>query len=179
MSRPARPSPSAVAPEPQPEGPACREDAGDEAQCHTLRPAGPDDLAGLLQLYTQLHDNPLPAIDRRIEAIWRRLCGDDNHLILLGMASDVIVASCTLVIIENLTHGQRPYALIENVVTGAAYCRRGYGGALLREACRRAEERGCYKVMLMTSAKDDATLRFYRAAGFGSEDKTAFVRWFA
>ena len=33
------------------------------------------------------------------------------------------------------------------------------------------------KVMLLTGHRDDATLNFYRGAGFNSEDKTAFIQW--
>lgn len=33
----------------------------------------------------------------------------------------------------------------------------------------------CYKVMLMTGRRDEATLRFYEAAGFSRNAKQAFV----
>ena len=49
--------------------------------------------------------------------------------------------------------------------------------ALLRRAAELARESGCYKVMLLTGRRDDATLNFYRGAGFNSEDKTAFIQW--
>jgi hypothetical protein len=34
---------------------------------------------------------------------------------------------------------------------------------------------GCYKVMLLTSRRDDATLRFYEAVGFDRNAKQGFV----
>ena len=40
-----------------------------------------------------------------------------------------------------------------------------------------AEEQGCYKIMLLTGAKDRPTLQFYGNAGYDSSDKTAFVQW--
>ena len=46
-------------------------------------------------------------------------------------------------------------------------------GLFLREIARRA---GCYKIMLMSGAKDEGTLSFYREAGFDSGEKTAFIR---
>ncbi len=32
-------------------------------------------------------------------------------------------------------------------------------------------------MMLLTGSKEDATLKFYRNAGYNSSDKTAFVQW--
>jgi GNAT superfamily N-acetyltransferase len=54
--------------------------------------------------------------------------------ILLGLYDDAVVATCTLIIIPNLTRGGVPYALIENVVTDARHRRRGYGKLILEAA---------------------------------------------
>ena len=79
---------------------------------------------------------------------------------------DQLVSSCTLTIIPNLTHGARPYGLIENVVTHAGYRRQGLGQAVLQHALGVAWEANCYEVMLLTGAKQPEVLRFYEAAGF-------------
>jgi GNAT superfamily N-acetyltransferase len=136
-----------------------------------------EDLPGLLSLYTHLNGNPLPVIDTRVEEIWRRIIGGDNHHILLGLIGGVPVTSCVLVVVENLTHTQRPYALIENVVTRADYRGRGYASRILAAAGDIAASGGCYKIMLMTGSKQESTLNFYRNAGYNCVDKTAFVRW--
>lgn len=143
-----------------------------------IREAVKSDLNGLLKLYTYLHDNPLPETDNRITKIWDKIIKDDNHHILLGFENDEPICSCVLVIIENLTQGQQPYALIENVITHPSYRKKGNGTAVLNAACRIAEENNCYKVMLLTGSKQDNTLNFYRKAGFNSEDKTAFIKWY-
>jgi hypothetical protein len=46
---------------------------------------------------------------------------------------------------------------------------------VLREALSFAWTQRCYKVMLMTSRKDETILKFYAAAGFDRHDKQAFV----
>jgi GNAT superfamily N-acetyltransferase len=76
-------------------------------------------------------------------------------------------------VIPNLTRGGKPYALIENVVTHAAYRGRGFGQAVLRAAVERAWAARCYKAMLMTGSKRASTLAFYEAAGF-EQSKTGF-----
>jgi len=76
-----------------------------------------------------------------------------------------------------LTRGVRPYALIENVVTHPAYRGKGLATRCLQFARETAERENCYKIMLLTGAKDEKTLEFYRRAGFNSSDKTAFILW--
>ena len=87
------------------------------------------------------------------------------------------MSSCVCVVVPNLTRDLRPYALIENVVTHPDWRNRGLASACLAAARDIARENQCYKIMLLTGAKDEKTLDFYRRAGFNSSDKTAFIQW--
>ena len=51
----------------------------------------------------------------------------------------------------------------------------GYGKAVLAEALSVAWSQGCYKVMLLTGRKEEATFQFYASAGFNPHDKQAFI----
>jgi len=143
----------------------------------TIREADENDLKSLLALYTQLHDNAMPQNDSELSALWGSILQDEKQHILIAVENGRIVSSCVLVIIPNLTHGQRPYALIENVITDEAHRNRGIATACLNAAREIALQHRCYKIMLMTGSKKDSTLRFYRKAGYNSEDKTAFIQW--
>jgi GNAT superfamily N-acetyltransferase len=139
----------------------------------SIRAALPSDLEGLLNLYPHLNPSD-ELISRdlapsRLDAI-NQLPGS---AVLLGLLGDDLVASCTLIVIPNLTNGGKPYALIENVVTDARHRGQGYGTRLLRAAVAAAWEAGCYKVMLMTGSKQPSTLKFYENAGF-EQTKTGF-----
>lgn len=101
---------------------------------------------------------------------------DECYHLLVGEVDEGVVSSVTLVVIPNLTHGIKPYAIIENVVTHKNFRNRGYAGALLHHACKIAEEMGCYKVMLMTGSKKESTLQFYEKCGFDPKVKTAFYK---
>jgi len=135
-----------------------------------------DELASLLDLYRHLNSDepPLPAADV-LDQVWGSFLNDPKIACLVGEMEGQLVASCTLVIIPNLTRGARPYGLIENVVTHADYRQKGIGSALLRHALGLAWEQDCYKVMLLTGRKQAETLRFYEKAGFKRGVKTGFV----
>lgn len=143
----------------------------------TVREVRFEELEELLDLYTHLHERGAPPESPARDALWKRLLSDANYHILAAEQDGRLCASCTLVVVPNLTRDLRPYGLIENVVTRREYRRRGLASACLNRAQELAQAAGCYKLMLLTGSKDADTLRFYRSAGYNSEDKTAFVQW--
>jgi GNAT superfamily N-acetyltransferase len=134
------------------------------------------ELEDLLHLYRDLHehDEPLERGDR-LQRQWSRMLANPGMEIWVVEVNGGLAASCTLVIVDNLTRGGRPYALIENVVTRADQRRRGYGHAVLRQAIESARMQGCYKVMLMTGSKREEVHQFYEGAGFVKDVKTGFI----
>lgn len=141
-----------------------------------IREIHSNELQSLLGLYAHLHerDDPPPS-DAVAGAVWSEVFANPRIRYFGGFASGSLVASCTLAVIPNLTRACRPYGVIENVVTHAAHRRQGWGKAVLTHALEHAWRQNCYKVMLLTGRKDEATLRFYEQAGFDQHDKQAFV----
>jgi len=142
-----------------------------------IRECRSEDLSGLLYLYTQLHGDPMPPINDRILNVWERIMADKGSHVVAGFVDGAMVSSCVINIIQNLTHNQRPYAVIENVITDANERGRGYASGVLDFAREIARKDNCYKIMLMTGSKKDSTLHFYEAAGYNRQDKTAFIQW--
>ena len=142
-----------------------------------IREAYASDLQAFLELYTHLHEKEVPPVTEELLQIWHGMIQDKNHHIIVCELDSMIIASCICVVVPNLTRSVRPYALIENVVTHADYRKQGHASACLAYAKEIAAQENCYKMMLLTGAKDDATLRFYRSAGYNCTDKTAFVQW--
>lgn len=146
-----------------------------KAHALRVRPARPEDLPDLLDLYQHLDPgDDRPGLDQA-EDILARFAAYPGSAILLGEIDGVFAASCTLIVIPNLTRGGRPYGLIENVVTHADFRSRGYGKQLLLAASEAAWSADCYKVMLMTGSKKPETLAFYESAGF-KQSKTGFQK---
>ena len=136
-----------------------------------------DDLDGLLRLYMQLHNNPMPKKTVELLQIWDTIFKDKNHHVIVAEENGKIVSSCVCVIISNLTHNQQPYAFIENVITDEKCRKRGLATQCLNYAKKIAIKENCYKMMLLTGSKEKSTLDFYRKAGYNSDDKTAFIQW--
>ena len=142
----------------------------------TVRLIRNDELNKLLKLYEQLHPEELEVESiSSLKPLWDEICQDPNMYYIIVDIDGQLVSSCNLVIIKNLTRYLRPYALIENVITHPDYRKRGYGTKVLHKAVEIAKEKNCYKVMLLTGKKDEATLRFYESAGFTSGIKTGFI----
>lgn len=116
--------------------------------------------------------------DQRLTDLWSDILQDPNMLIIVCEKDRQLISTCTIAIIKNLTRGARPYAVIENVVTHEEYRHQGYGRRVLLHALAVAQERGCYKVMLMTSRSSEETLQFYERTGFERGKKTGFVKYF-
>ena len=143
-----------------------------------IREAAPQDAEALKELYFE-HLTAFPPTEEQDLSLWREKLAafaqnPDYHLLVLEEDGRV-VSSVTLVIIENLTHNMRPYAVMENVVTHAQYRGKHYSTMLIRHAREIAVSRHCYKIMLMTGSKKESTLRFYRNCGFDQTAKTAFL----
>lgn len=114
-----------------------------------VREIAKNDLDGLLRLYMQLHNNPMPEKTVELLQIWDTIFQDKNH--------HVIVAE-------------------ENVITDEEFRKRGLATQCLDYAKEIAIKENCYKMMLLTGSKKKSTLDFYRKAGYNSDDKTAFIQ---
>jgi GNAT superfamily N-acetyltransferase len=139
-----------------------------------IRSATRGDLARVLDLYRHLHPDDPPPDAERAEAAWSALFGSGLTTVFIADAEGVLVSSCTLAIIPNLTRGARSYGVIENVVTHPDHRRRGLGRSVLAAALKAAWDSDCYKIMLATGSRRPETLQFYEGAGFERGGKTFF-----
>ncbi|PKA43229.1 GNAT family N-acetyltransferase [Rhizobium sullae] len=137
------------------------------------REANRRDLPALIELYQHLAEgDEQPSLDLA-EEVFERFKAYEGSAIIVGQTAGVLAASCTLIVVPNLTRGGRPYGLIENVVTHSDFRNRGFGKQVLLQAVDLAWKADCYKAMLMTGSKKRETLDFYLGAGF-EQSKTGF-----
>lgn len=139
----------------------------------SVRAARLEDLPAYLRLMLDLNPEDPVLEPLSVENVWRQLLS--SALVLVKELDGVLVASCTLIMVPNLSRGARPYGVIENVVTLEAFRGQGYGRAVLQAALSKAWQHSCYKVMLSTSARTAGVLDFYRRCGFKDGVKVGFV----
>lgn len=132
-----------------------------------IRAVEKGELEKLLILYAQMRDADSPLPDRpSIQHVWSDICSSHSHHCLGFFEQQALLATCTLLIVPNLTRACRPYAVLENVVTRIDRRRQGIGQALLRRAMNLAWEQNCYKVALMSNDHRSEEEHFYQSLGF-------------
>lgn len=135
-----------------------------------------EDYQQLMELYTHLHEKDVPPFEQARE-VWEHIMANADYHIIVAEEDGRLVSSVTCIILRNLTHGPRPYAWVENVVTHADFRGRGLATRCLDYARELAKRENCYRLVLMTGSKLPETLKFYENAGYNRTDKTGFIQW--
>jgi GNAT superfamily N-acetyltransferase len=134
----------------------------------SIRPAEPDDLDALLEMYRELAEDPLegPAEgDRAAELLAKSIADPDRHL-AVALLDGVPAGTADLLLVANLTHQGRPWAIVENVVVSSSARRTGVGRELMSHLIGLARAAGCYKVQLISGKQRPEAHAFYRSLGF-------------
>ena len=140
-----------------------------------FRPATPADLPSLLDLLRELNpDDPELASADAVE-IWTEIQANRRIGFFVALDAGLVVGTCHVAVVPNLTRSGRPYAVIENVVVAKSHRRAGVGRKLTDLAIDFARSQACYKVMLLSSAKRTEAHRFYESIGFDGSSKQGFV----
>ena len=138
----------------------------------TIRDARPEDIPRLLELYLQLsessqhpEDEIRPLTDGQSAAL-ERIAADPNSQLFVLEDGGAIVGTYALYVMPNLSHGGRPFAIVENVVVDGTLRGRGLGRLLMDHAVGLARAAGCYKVALTSNNKRAPAHAFYASLGF-------------
>lgn len=138
------------------------------------RTASKEDLPGILSLYRQLNPNDILPELSTAEEIWKTIETNDGFGYFIAEENGQIISCCNCAIIPNLSRLGKSFAVIENVITDAAYRRRGIGSQIMTHAVQFAKRNNCYKVILLSSSKRTEAHEFYRSIGFNGESKKGF-----
>lgn len=133
-----------------------------------------DDYADLLVLYRELMGE-IAVVDG--DAGQKRLAEILAHPGTSLWGAEVegrVVSVAVLHMLPNLTYSGRSYCLIENVVTLAAFQRRGLGRQVMNAAIEAAWSANAYKIMLLTGS-DAGANGFYEKLGFRGDQKVGMV----
>ncbi|MBI9098442.1 MAG: GNAT family N-acetyltransferase [Spirochaetaceae bacterium] len=139
-----------------------------------IREAQKKDLKNILDLYKHLHGEEDYSDSMEYYDKWLEILDEKKMKCFIQFADNIAVASCIITVIPNLTRKQRPYSVIENVITHKNYRNRGYGKAIMEKAVEYAKACNCYKVMLMSDSSRTEAHSFYKKFGFDGDLKKGF-----
>ncbi|MCX8082553.1 MAG: GNAT family N-acetyltransferase [bacterium] len=131
-----------------------------------VRIAQTKDFEGIVNLLSQLSP---PKEGENLDSekgkgILKNILNNTDYCLCVVEDKDgVLLGTATLLIQQNLSHGGRPYAHLENVVTDIRHRKKGIGLAMVKFLIEKAKERGCYKVILNCETKN---IIFYERCGF-------------
>ncbi len=136
-----------------------------------VREAEERDLEQLLALYEELSEGDLARMPADIDvsrAVLAGILSDGRRHLCVAAYGDEVLGSAELIVIEGLTHGAMPWAVIENVIVSGESRGRGAGTALLERLLELARASRCYKVQLHSGKQRVDAHRVYRRLGFKS-----------
>jgi ribosomal protein S18 acetylase RimI-like enzyme len=132
-----------------------------------VRPATETDLAAVLALYAQpgFDDGKmLPLADAR--RLWARFATYPDYTLYVAEQGGEIVGTFALLVMDNLGHLGAPSAIVEDVAVAPHAQSRGVGRAMMDVARQKSTAKGCYKLVLSSSAKRERAHAFYEQLGY-------------
>lgn len=139
-----------------------------------IRSAIRSDLGAILRLLRELGDEKesAHAVAVRMSSAavraWTRIETDEDRSVLVAERRGQIIGTLDLLVVANLTHDAKPWALVDNVVVATGRRRAGVGRALLDDAVDRATHAGCYKVEVLSRESRNGAHAFYTTLGFAN-----------
>ena len=139
-----------------------------------LREANQSDFLAVSALMRELNPTDSGGNIEARKKVFLGIVADPENIIFVGTVDGTVVTTCYLNIIPNITWDAKPYAVIENVVTAESHRSNGYGRQCIRHAIDRAFALGCFKVILMSSQRNDRIREFYSSVGL-DQSKDGYV----
>jgi GNAT superfamily N-acetyltransferase len=136
-----------------------------------VRDATRKDLPRIVELLMQLSvDHPQELLEEPLPASYGAAFDDverdDRQRLLVLEVDGRTVGTLAVVVVPNVGHQGKPFALVENVVVDEAARGQGHGETLMRAALAFARKAGCYKVSLFSNKRRLDAHRFYSKLGF-------------
>ncbi|MCJ2132653.1 GNAT family N-acetyltransferase [Methylobacterium sp. J-026] len=132
----------------------------------TVRRAGQPDLPAILDLYAELNGGRVATL-AQAEALLDRLeTAYPDYGLYVAEVDGAVVGTFCLIVLDNIAHWGMPSALVESVVVASGHRGGGLGRAMMHEAFRLAQARGCYKLALSSNVDAKPAHAFYEGLGF-------------
>lgn len=99
-------------------------------------------------------------------AIWHKMSKYPYYQVFVVEDNQRIIATCSLIVIDNLGHKGAKIAVAESMIVSQEYRGHGIGNKLMKLVMEKAQEKNCYKLMLSSNKKRLKAHDFYEKLGF-------------
>jgi GNAT superfamily N-acetyltransferase len=134
-----------------------------------VRLAAEGDLDTLLELYRDLagaEASALPGDRAEAAGVLAEILTDRSRHLVVAERDGEVLGTADLLVVANLTHEGRPWAIIENVIVARDARRTGVGAAIFAHLIELARDAGCCKLELLSGKHRGEAHAFYRSVGF-------------
>lgn len=139
-----------------------------------IREATAEDRDAVQRLYEALcPGEPIRVLPERIAEIRN----NPDAFLLVAERAGTVEATVFLTICPDPMFGRQPFGVIENVVVDEAVRGLGIGSGLMGYVEQLCRERGCFKIMLLSSSKRLRAHRFFAALGYSDTVSKGFKKY--
>jgi len=136
------------------------------AEALSFRSAVADDIPALQALYAQLVPDEEPTGDDMRATLERVLADPDDGEIVVCDFRGAVVATCQLIVYDNLVRTPYKKAMIDSVVVDEHHRHHGIGSAMMAWSIDELKRRGCSKIIVATAFMRREAHEMYGKLGF-------------
>jgi ribosomal protein S18 acetylase RimI-like enzyme len=123
-----------------------------------------DDLSQLALLYEYFWSENSNI--QKMERTFNELENDDSYIFLCAIENNKVCGSIMGIICYELYGNCDPFLVVEDMIVDASYRRKGVGKKLFLELEKRAKDKKCRQILLVTESNREDACNFYESIGF-------------
>lgn len=139
-----------------------------------FRRANIDDIEGIVDLCNECFEENTDY--KYARDVFQKTINDDNHIYLIGVLDNKIVAHTKITIIPTIFEGMDTYAILNHACVKSKYRRKNIATKMLVEAQKIAKERGCVNLKLWSMNFRKAAHKCYKHFGFKTTNAKFFTK---
>ncbi len=131
-----------------------------------VRRAELSDVDALLRLYAQLIPDVHPSARDVATALARISDDPDRSIIVVGELDGTVVATCQLIVYDNLIRSPQRKAVIDSVVVDEPHRNHRIGSSMIKWSLEELKRRGCAIIYVSSASVRDVAPKLYKSSGF-------------
>jgi GNAT superfamily N-acetyltransferase len=133
-----------------------------------------DDLPSLADLYREFWGEGSSLELMRVT--FRRLVTNPNYIFLIAKMDERIAGSAMGIVCDELYGECKPFMVVEDVIVGKDFRRKGIGSLLMRRLEHLAAERTCNYIIFVTERERTEAHQFYESLGYKPDAYKGFKK---